>query len=356
MFKVGPDGSAITYHIPISPFVPLQHNKIDVSTVNRLANFGLRFAMEHGWCHHRVEGPAASHVSEAVDEGYVDHGEDVTVFYAGVDAELIDDFPQFDGEITPASMFFWGQFWVSFVGTSSYGIYGELYHYETDDEGKKVPFGVFKLTGVTVSKTLRKPVPIPKERANVLNETMQRHQKKTSLPKAERINVAEALRYAALFTDASCAHAVERLPTHASVAPLTVAYRREFKLRQSDIDFNRHVNQMAMIQFVINAFRSALEDQTTVFPRLLDAGVEPIIGDLLLRRLRIDYIREIPLDHIGSTVTLFFHDDMARDTLVSSTKGNRQNKVVPLWFIAHGVPKNGGSPFIAVVGYLCVSC
>ncbi|RNE96184.1 thiolester hydrolase [Trypanosoma conorhini] len=356
MFKVDSDGSAITYHIPVGPFVPLQHDKIEVTTVNRLANFGMRFAMEHGWCYFRRSSDRAQHAGAAVDEGYVEPGEDVTVFFAGVEAELVGELPKFDGKITPASLFFWGQFWVSHVGSSSFGIYGKLFHYDAATEADKVPIGVFKLTGVTVSKTSRRPVPIPKDRAAVLQETMQRHQPTTSLPRVARIDVADILARSGLFADKTCCKMVDPLPTHASVAPLQVAYRREFHIRQSDIDFNRHVNQMALIQLVINAFRSALADETTIFPRLLDTGVSAIVGDLLLRRLRIDYVRETPMDHRSVVIALFFAQPASRDAAIASSAGSRRNEAAELCFLAQGVPDGGAPPHIAAVGNLSVCC
>ncbi|EKF38721.1 hypothetical protein MOQ_001068 [Trypanosoma cruzi marinkellei] len=357
MFKVDTDGSAISYHIPVSPFVPLQHDKIDVTTVNRLANFGMRFAMEHGWCYNRHSGDAHSkYASEAVEEGYVESGEDITVFFAGVDVELVGEFPKFDGKITPASVFFLGQFWISHVGKSSFGVYGKLFRYEAADEKDKVPIGVFKLTGVNVSKTTRRPVPIPKERVEILLETMRRHQLNTSLPLVVRINVADLLARSGLFTDTTCCKLVDKLPTHASVTPLTVAYRREFHIRQSDIDFNKHVNQMALIQLVINTFRSALLDQTTVFPRLLDVGVDAIIGDLLLRRLHIDYIRETPMDHQSMAVVLFFAEESSRDAVIASAPGARGDQLVELCFLAEGIPGDGSPSYIAAIGKLYFFC
>ncbi|RNE99683.1 thiolester hydrolase [Trypanosoma rangeli] len=356
MFKVDSDGSAITYHIPVNPFVPLQHTKIDVTTVNHLANFGVRFAMEHGWCYCRPRSNRAQGASEAVDEGYVEPGGDVTVFFAGVEAQLTGEMPKFDGKITPASLFFWGQFWVSHVGNSSFGIYGRLFHYDATDEAKKVPIGVFKLTGVTVSKVSRKPVPIPKERAAMLLETMQRHQLTVTLPRAVRIDLAGFLARSGVFTDETCCKTVNPLPTHASAAPLQVAYRREFHIRHSDIDFNGHVNQMALIQLVINAFRSALADQTTIFPRLLDAGVNAIVGDLLLRRLHIDYVRETPMDHRSVIVTLFFIDDVSRDAVIASSAESRGKTMADLGFLAQGVLTDGAPPHIAAIGVLCICC
>ncbi|ORC87627.1 uncharacterized protein TM35_000212330 [Trypanosoma theileri] len=356
MFKLGEDGSAITYHVPVSPFVPLQHNNVDVSTVNRLANFSMRFAMEHGWCFdHGKPFNSQSHL-EAFDEGYAVAKDDVTVFFAGVEAELCKEVPEFHAEITPASMFFWGQFWVSFVGTSSYGIYGKLYYYEAGKEDRKEPLGVFRVTGVTVSKTTRKPSQIPERRAKLLRETMNKHNPPTPFPKAERLNVRDMLNIPGLFTDASCCRIVDNLPSHSSVDPLSISYTRKFKLRETDIDFNKHVNQIAMIQLIINTFRSACADETTIFPRLLDDGVEPIIGDLLIRRLRIDYIQEIPMSHVGASVALFFRDEESRDTVIASSVGNRKGKLAELCYVGHGLPNNNGTPFIAVVGKLFVWC
>ncbi|KAH9598513.1 hypothetical protein LSM04_004803 [Trypanosoma melophagium] len=356
MFKLGDDGSAITYHVPVSPFVPLQHNKVDVSTVNRLANFSMRFAMEHGWCFDHEKSDKFQPTLEAFDEGYAHSVDDVTVFFAGVEAELCNEVPEFNADITPASMFFWGQFWVSYVGTTSYGIYGKLYYYEAEKEECREPLGVFRVTGVTVSKATRKPAQIPEVRAKLLREAMEKHNAVTPFPRAERLNVKDITNIPGLVADASCSHIAENFPTHPSVAPLSIVYTRKFKLRETDIDFNRHVNQIAMIQLIINTFRSASADTTTIFPRLLDTGVEPIISDLLIRRLRIDYIQEIPMSHVGASVTLFFRDEASRDTVISSSMGNRKGKLAELCYVAHGLPNNNGTPFIAVVGKLFVWC
>ncbi|ESL05769.1 hypothetical protein TRSC58_06569 [Trypanosoma rangeli SC58] len=190
----------------------------------------------------------------------------------------------------------------------------------------------------------------------MLLETMQRHQLAATLPRVARIDLADFLARSGLFEDKTCCKMVDPLPTHASVAPLQVVYRREFHIRQSDIDFNGHVNQMALIQLVINAFRSALADQTTIFPRLLDAGASPIVGDLLLRRLRIDYVRETPMDHRSVVVTLFFIEDASRDAVIASSAGSRGNAEAELGFLAQGVLEDGATPHIAAIGVLCVCC
>lgn len=352
MFRAEGDGSAVVYHVPVRPFVSVQHNKIDVLAVNRIANFALRFAMEHDWCCPPHQGPLSAEADESVGEGYMNLGRDVTVFFAGVDVELVGDPPRPDDDAVPASIFFWSQLWVSHVGTSSFGMHGKLYSYGMPNDECRVPFGVFTVTCVAVSSQKRKPVPIAKEWAAVLRDALEKNKMDVPPPKMTRLNVGDLLKATGLFVDDACCHVVDALPTHASVAPLRVAYRREFTLRQTDIDFNGHVNQLAMMQLVINAFRSALSDQTTVFPRLLKVGMGALLGDLLLRRLRIDYVQEIPMHHKGVAVTLFFLEEAARDAVIGLSGDSQHGEMVELCFVAHGMPGEGDALFIAVVGKL----
>lgn len=65
------------------------------------------------------------------------------------------------------------------------------------------------------------------------------------------------------------------------------------------MDFNKHVNQLATMHMVINTFRSALRNKRTIYNSLLSKDVSYLIGDLLLRRLRIDYVREIPFSDVA---------------------------------------------------------
>ena len=65
------------------------------------------------------------------------------------------------------------------------------------------------------------------------------------------------------------------------------------------MDFNKHVNQLATMHMVINTFRSALRDKGSIYCSLLAEDVSYLIGDLLLRRLRIDYVREIPCSGVA---------------------------------------------------------
>lgn len=355
MFCDAEDGAAIVSHIPISPFVPIQHNSIDVSAVNRLANFAIRFAREHGWCSsHPFKMSSGPKIGE--NEGESNELDDITVFYAGVEVELAEETPKFKREGTPASLFLYAQLWLSHVGVSSNGLYGKLFSFKKDEEDCREFLGSFKLTGVTVSRTTRKPTPIPAPRLEMMRSLIAKNTAASELPRVERINFSqlnERCRFASVRSHEEFACA---LPSHPAVAPLKVGYRREFHLRETDFDFNRHVNQVVTITMVINTFRAALGDNTTVFPRLLDTDVHPLDGDLLIRRLRIDYVREVPADHTAIAVMLFFQDDVSMDNVIASSTNSRKKSLTELWFIVQGIPAAETNPFVSAVGKVLLRC
>ncbi|KAG8341488.1 hypothetical protein TRVL_07686 [Trypanosoma vivax] len=357
MFQSVEDGSAVVSQIPVSPFVPIQHNRIDVTTVNRIANFGLRFALENGWLRRKLTS-GADHNGTGPQSGvFVDLPSDVTTFYAGVDAELAEGTPQFDGAATPANMFFHARFWISHIGTSSNMVLARLSHYKAGEDTQMVPLGTFRLAVVHVSRTTRKPVPIPGERLQIMRALLAMNSEASKLPAVERIDVKEVMNgYASIAQSHSCDETRQSLPTHSTAAPLKCAYVRDFQLRDTDIDHNRHVNQMVQMQLVVNTFRSAMADAGTVFPRLLDDGVEPLVSDLLLRRLRIDYVREISMEQEKVRVTLFFLDEASCEAIVGSACGKRHGRAVELWFVIQTDPSQKNEAYVAAVGKVFVYC
>lgn len=335
MFRIEPDGSAVVHSIPIAPFLPVQHFLIDVSSVNRLANYGLAFARERGWLQTQAELAMSTPYQESnaarplvEQEGYAHKGSDKTFFYAGVEAALASDHPHFQYPPTPSTLLLWCHFVLSHVGNSSYGVYGELYTYLDKSGSGASPgphdrslLGTFKVTAVLVSKLTRTPCPLSEDKKAIFAEIYGasaelRSGKETVV---QRLSVPTMLQSCGWFSDVAAMKAMqlneEALPAEnfhttlpGSDTPLCLAYRRSIALRESDFDFNLHLNQLVTKQLIINAFRGAVADESCAYSRLLRPGVNRLRADLLLRRFRIDYVREIPMRYAATEVYFFPFD------------------------------------------------
>jgi len=180
LFELREDGSAVVSHIPIRPFVPVQHMQVEATTVNRIANHCLAYAREHGWLQAESDVRASTwdfpDQNEAVplveEEGFAYATSDRTMFYAGVESVLARPVPHFRYPPTPSSLMAEGHLRVVAVGTSSYSIYGELVAYLVEREGDRRPLGTFRVTSVQVSKALRSPVAFREEQREVLQQTL----------------------------------------------------------------------------------------------------------------------------------------------------------------------------------------
>ncbi|EPY33421.1 hypothetical protein AGDE_08292 [Angomonas deanei] len=292
--------SAIVYNVPVSPFVPLQHLTIDITTVNRIAGYSLSFARERGWLQTEQEMVWRYNPSEHTAPL------ENTFFYGGWEAELAGP-PSSRSRLpvrAPSTMLSWCECFVNHVGSSSYGVYVKVYLFTEGKMEDRTLLGSFKTVSVQVSKSLRTTVPLTPRKRNVLVSVYEGSaplRASIERVKVERIDVAGLLKECHAFTaDSSLRKASVDTALQAGSA-----FVRSFHLRETDIDFNLHLNQLAQTHMIINTLRSAVKENASVFSGWSPLGVEPIRADLMIESFRIDYVKEVPQDHQCLTVVLF---------------------------------------------------
>ncbi|GET89420.1 hypothetical protein, conserved [Leishmania tarentolae] len=339
MYREEADGSAVVWGVAVAPFVPVQHMQVDVSTVNRLGNYCFRFARERGWMQtademgHSATCAQTSEARPVVEQrGCAHTGSDNTFFFAGVEETLDNPYPDLELSLKPSTLFAEVRFFLAHVGNSSYSVYSQLYTYlDGPDEAARNLLGSFKVTTVWVSKLQRAPSALPAGKRSLLLSIIEKNASKmppSDVTRTQRLSVSDLLLQSGWFANAAAIASMEiaayspvsappsdgflvSLPHVGAAAPLWLLHRRHFTLRESDIDFNLHVNQLVMKLFVLDAFRGATADARCAYSRLLRPGVPPNRADLLVRKFRIDYVREIPASCVAAEVFLF-PADMAR--------------------------------------------
>ncbi|CAG9576352.1 conserved hypothetical protein [Leishmania major strain Friedlin] len=333
MYREEADGSAVVWGIPVAPFLPVQHMQINVSTLNRLGNYCFRFAREHGWLQPPDEmalaapytqGNEARPPVEQVNHAYT--GSNNTFFFAGVEEILDNPYPDFELPPRLSKLFAGAHLYLVHVGNSSYSVYSQLYTYLNDQgEAARGLVGSFKVTAVWVSKQQRTPTTLPADVQSLLRSVIEKNASKmpsSDIARVQRLSVSDLLLQSGWFANASAIASMEiaaysplsapppdaslvSLPHVCTAAPLWLLHRRHFTLRETDIDFNLHVNQLVTKMLVIDAFRGATADARCAYSRLLPPGVPPNRADILLRKFRIDYVREIPVSCVATEVFLF---------------------------------------------------
>lgn len=371
MFHVTEDGSAIVSDVSVAPFLAVQHMQVNVTSINHLANYALRMAQERGWLRTPEDLRATTESYQGNDarpllaaEGFAHKGSDQTFFYAGVEATVAALLPHFRYPPTPSTLMLSSRFHVSHVGSSSYAVYGELSSYI---EGREVettqPLGTFRVTTVQVSRSLRSPMPLPAARRALLVQCFEAGRahlaSRTAAAGLGRLNARDILAASGVVADPrGDLGKIEIVPYAATATqPMLTRFRQLYTLRESDFDFNHHLNQLAMQVLVLNAFRASLKQPeeeegdgdgegrrqdgpaASIYPQLLNSGVHTTIGDLLLRNLRIDYVREIPSAHAAAEVFIFPLDATAEEKMRRSRDGARLGELSEIGFFACGVPK-----------------
>ncbi|KAK7199486.1 hypothetical protein NESM_000925100 [Novymonas esmeraldas] len=396
MYREDADGSAVVWGVPVAPFVPVQHMQVDVTAVNLIGNYCFRLARERGWLQTAQEmALAASHTLSTESppavqrEAVANAGADNTFFFAGVEEALADPRPHFTAAPTPSTLLAAGRFHLVHVGSSSYGVCCILSTYRDGEaEAAWRLLGTFKVTTVWVSKLRRTPTPLLEDKQSLFQAVMARAASGTPPPpgstRVQRLPVADLLRRSGWFAEASAVAAVDVAPyctasappppeeftvappatnsaSTASSAPLWLLHRRSFTLRESDIDFNLHLNQLVTKQLVINAFRGAVADPQSAYSRLLHPDVPHNRADLLLRKFRIDYVREVPMRYAATEVFLFPLDPARVKAQVSSAGGATaaEADMMEIGFFTLGVPPahTTESRFLATAGVMtAVTC
>lgn len=363
MFRLQTDGSAVVEHFPIVPFLPVQHFQMDVTTVNRLANHCLRFARAHGWLQPADGAPPSTLVTETSgSEGKDSRSNssqpraDSTVFYAGMESELTHrTLAQQPLSITPCHLLH-SHLFVSHVGNSSYGILIKLSAYHPERARTKDSLGTFKVTCVYVSRALRRPMPIPPA---VRQLYMEHHRRGASglqaieaQPTVVRLDVKDLMTHLTESIEWPCAHSSQVHPrTTNGCRDVSMTYKRTYRLRENDMDFNLHLNQLTTLQLVIDAFRGALADPFCAISRLLPMGMRALEGDRLLRKVRIDYIQEVPMTCAGLVVFLFIIGSDAKTRICLDSSVWSHGEVVDVGFCSKGV-RDSGEYFLSTAGVM----
>ncbi|KAG5476366.1 hypothetical protein LSCM1_04068 [Leishmania martiniquensis] len=346
MYREDADGSAVVWGVPAAPFVPVQHLCISLPTVNVLSNYCFRLARERGWLQTAeemahatpgAEGIESSRSVEQAGQSYTDSGN--TFFLVGLEETLENPCPDFYSSPTPSTLLVEANLYLIHVGNSSYSVLGQLYTYaEGSYETTRDLLGTVKVTSVWVSKLQRTPMTLPPDKRSLLHSIIAKNASRPASPdgaRAQRLSVSDFLQRSGWFSNASAIANVETaaysalsapppeefvvsLPHVHSATPLWLLHRRHFKLRESDIDFNLHVNQLVLKLFVVDTFRQAAADARCAFSRLLRDGVPSNRADLLLRKLRIDYVREVPMHCNATEVFLFAIDAVRAKTQLAS--------------------------------------
>lgn len=376
MFREEADGSAVVWGVPVAPFVPMQHLQVDMSVITRLGNYCFRSARERGWLQTAAELARATPYAEdnaarplVGHEGHAYPGSDNTFFTAGVEEALANPHPHFHFPPVPSSLLAAAHFHLVHVGSSSYGVFGQLYTYfDGEPESARRLLGTFKVTTVWVSKTTRAPTPLLADKRALFSDILARDAaglRASEGARVERLPVKAMVERSGWFECAAAAAAADvtaydhggapppadyLVTVPAAAAPLWLLHRRHFELREADIDFNLHLNQLVTKVLVIDAFRNAVADPRCAYSCLLRPGVPTNRADLLLRRFRIDYVREVPMHYAATEVFLFPMD--AAGARARFAAGASETDMLAIGFFTVGVPRAAGDRFVATVGVM----
>lgn len=306
------EGTATVTGVPLSPFTGYQHGQVDVLAAARAGSYMRRRAFDHGW----LQPSAVS--------------DDATVFFVACDTRILPAAARgFISTVVLCS----GEMFVVHVGNSSFALFFTL----TASDSSEI-LGVMRLTYVSVSKTSRRPVPIPAEKralldASFANSTALRERLGATAPPPLAVQPAMA----ALLRVATAGGAPDGAP---AVGDGRALHRRVSALREADFDFNRHLNQSMYQSFAIDTLKEACRVQAPGFAWALGAVPEalsaPIHADLAIEGLRIDYKQEIPLAALERGVEVVVVGEAA---------------AAVVWFAVWAA---GDAPYLAAVGSLSI--
>lgn len=225
--------------------------------------------------------------------------------------------------------------------------------------------GGFNLISVHISKQTRTPVPIPSFRKKILESAL-KHMK-GSIPESkwerysfERIDCQKVI----AFSDSCLSNSVDGNVARKLIRSATLpgnkflsSYRRKHHLRESDIDYNLHLNQYRALQLVVDAFRGATGDGRCILSRVMPSDQSYIVGDLLIRQLRIDYVKEVPMDVDAVEVHLFLDSEEDEAIITNHAEEHSFEHRITVHFVCRAYPTFDSSEGVypASVGVLQIA-
>lgn len=343
------DGSAtVTGFMARSFITGSSHGQLNVLSLNAVATACALFAREHLWLSYDL--PSAPGVSSGATSGTgsvevcktygTTNGErnlfemeengaeslrETTFFLSVACVELAHPAPaslikgMADSTLSalPFSVCLEGVVALAHVGKSSVGFRVDLFSYvEGKEQTTKEHVGSFRFLRVHVHKAKRMVCSMPEyliehlhnvlaqTRASVGEEAFQTY----GMPRIDvkSIIALSTARWADAIDGTAFHPGMQRPHATGEHRKEAVSYRRRVHLRESDFDYNLHCNSTQLSQIIIDAFRGACADTRCLFSAIVpEKCSSAVAADLLIRELRIDFIKEIPMTVAGLEVHLF---------------------------------------------------
>lgn len=208
------------------------------------------------------------------------------------------------------------------VGKSSVGFRVDIFGYtEGSESSSKQHLGRFRFLRVHVDKVKRMVSAMPAYQIDHLQNVLSRTRAAVGSETFEAYGIPRVdIKNMIALSASRWTHAVDGTPAarrQAQPSPqaleesgshslLVDSYRRRHHLRESDFDYNLHCNSTQLSQLIIDAFRGACGDTRCLLSRIVpQERPSSIAADLLIRELRIDFVKEIPMSVEGLDIHLF---------------------------------------------------
>lgn len=346
------NGSAIVRGFMARAFLPMNHRRLDTASMDVFGSKSVSYALEHGWL--------AAPGSDTTQSG------ELSTFTAGLQLTNHNNV-SFDEPVTPTSVSIMAVLAVAVVGRSSLGIAVDFFAYPEDDDSKLELVGDYHVTFVNVSKQLRKPVPFSEEVVlhleklrSAWEEAAATHQGVKERSGVPRLDAATIITLSESCLASSVNGNISRSVLKGIVssdADLLGSYHRKHQIRESDIDYNLHFNQHRLVQLVTDAFRGAVGDQRCILSKLLPKGQAYVMMDLLIRQIRIDYIKELPMELDGVDIHIFLSNLEDQQLILQNAEEHAFQKMVTVSFVCRGIPfmDSDENLYPAALGYLKVA-
>lgn len=299
--------------VPLSAFTCWQHGSIDVVTLSRVATFMRRGAIQHGFIDadfFKFRPDLALPADPATIQAAIDAGspklpkvKKTRFFVISCDIVMDKECPK---EPTAMKDVANGELIVSALSNSTFGLYLDMRRCSgaaecaAAGEAAWAPMGYVHMTYCCIDEATRRSTALEPYRRALIENVM-------SPDAIAKFNVQKMQR-------------LER--PNAELAP--VFFQHPMPVRDADTDFNGHLNQSMYIAFVVDAvkaFMRAREKELGIPVRPGDGGGEDDDADQpnsftavapvhdatsskVVRRFRIDYLREVPSREAQLNITL----------------------------------------------------
>lgn len=290
--------------VPLSAFTCWQHGSVDVVTLSRLGSFMRRGAFQKGFIDrdlfkYRPELADRTAAADADAAGVPATQPKKTRFFV-ISCDIVVD-ADCPSEPTVMSDVARGELFLSGLGNSTFSLYLDLRTgTSASANGAEVPLGMVHMTLVCIDEATRRSTPLEPYRRRLLESLLN----PTLL---DKFRVAKMQR-------------LER----PSLDNSPIIFSHPMPVRDADTDFNGHLNQSMYIAFVVDAIKAFMrtrekelgyrplrkpcgdEDDDANSPNNF-TGVAPkhdATSSKIVRRFRIDYVREVPSRDARLTIHL----------------------------------------------------